>query len=199
MKRIKDIVSLTNGVYGGIKTLYPTEYATMFGEIETSDLDIELLAKCGQRIISPTVYLLLDDMGEVSGTGIAKLVCNRYLKNWLRVNSALTADYDILQPIVTSYTNITNSTVETDETRDGSDTSKVYGMDSTTGENDTSRSTQNGLNSTVDTSRSTVYTKRGIGTLTPNRLINAEISLRKLSFIDLTLNDIKEFCTLSIY
>lgn len=199
MKRVKDILSISSGVYGGIKSLYPTEYATMFGEMEPSDLDIELLSKCGSRFVSPVVYLCIEDLGEDTPTALARLICNRYLKNWLRVNDALTLDYDITQPVVTSYTMATEGTTNTAEERTGAKNSKVYGFGSDTPADENEDSTENNLSSSVDIDKTVTYTKKGIGSLTPNRLIEAEISLRRLSFINLTLNDIKDFCTLPIY
>lgn len=194
MKTVKEVFPLENGVYGAIQTVAPTDYTYLFGSIEPSDLDLELLSKCGNRICSPVVTFSEEDPIKV-----AYLIMNRYCQNWKRIKDAMNISYDVLNPVVSGYTITKAGTTTREATNSREEASKVYGFDSEEGADDTSHNTSTSEDSTVDISSTTTYNKRGVGNLTPNRLIQAEISFRQLSFLNITLNDIKEFITLNVY
>lgn len=194
MKTVNEVFTISNGIYRAIKDLYPEDYTYLFGEIESADMDLELLAKCGQRICAPVVTL-----SEEDPENIARLIMNRYRDNWRKIKDALSLTYDVLSPVVSGYTITKTGTTERSGETSHDEHTKVYGFDSTDGTNDTSNARTGTDSSTIDTQSTTTYNKRGVGTLTPNRLIESEISFRRLSFLNITLNDISQFITLSVY
>lgn len=194
MKTINEVFSISNGVYGAIASLYPDDYQFLFGSIESADMDIEMLSRCGNRICSPIVTLA-DENPET----VARLIMNRYRDNWRKIKEALSLQYDVLNPVVSGYTITKNGKTQRAGETSRDESNKVYGFDSVDGANDSSTQTAGTESSVIDTQSTTNYNKKGVGNLTPNRLIEAEISFRRLSFLNISLNDVKEFLTLSVY
>lgn len=202
MYTVGDLIPLDNGLFTSFRLVYPAEYDLLFPGYEPINLDMSLLVKWGERIFSPQLYKALKvNDGVINLTQLSLLLGYRYLKNWLRINQALTADYDILTPTVSSYTMDTTTERHTEDDTTGTRATDIYGIDADVaqGRRDNVVSNTDNRQGDVDEAKHIVYNKRGLGTLTPNRLIEAELSLRRTALLNIVLTDCKEFMTLSIY
>ncbi len=194
MKKINEFFTITNGFFTTLKETNPTKYSELFDSYEPTDLEIDFLSICGERYASPVV-IYSDDM-----TTLTRVILNRYENAWTKIKSALFADYEITNP----YNIITENTTETE----GSSTNetenqnayKTYGYDSETAINKDD-TLETGTNNTKNKNLTSIISKsRGNnGATSYPELIQAEIETRKITFLTLIMNDIKEFVTLKIY
>lgn len=194
MDRIKDVISLDNGIYQAIRDLVPDDYTDLFGEIEPADLDLEFLSQWGERLCSPIFAYAGNDVHTV-----ARLIINRYMDNWKKIKEAMSLTYDVLNPATNGYTITKTGKTSTEDSRNGEDTNRVYGFNADNGRDESTRLNSQSGETVVDNVSTTTYNKWGVGNLTPNRLIEAEINYRRLSFFNIVMNDIKEYSTLFIY
>lgn len=194
MKTVYDMLPYDNGIYANFRSMYPTDYEYLFGDTSAQDLDIQVLAKMGGKPLSPICRLTGEDV-----TDITRMIHDRFYESWKKIFDALGITYNVLTPVTSGYTITKVATEERESSDTREDLSKVYGIDTTTGQPDNSSHVENSGNSTVDNTSTTTYTKMGVGNLTPNRLIEAEINFRRTSFINITLSDIQSFITLPIY
>lgn len=194
MKKIKDIFTLSNGFFTQLKHDNPTTYAELFDTFDASDLEIDFLSMCGERYAAPVVTYA-DDMSTLT-----RVILNRYNEAWLKIKAALFADYDITKPYsITTTTIKQNESVRTDES-ENTNAAAVYGFDSETAVNDTTKTdTGKTTEKTNDTANNKSERVGNIGNTSIPELIQAEIETRKITFLTLVMNDIKEFITLKIY
>lgn len=194
MKKIKDVFSITNGFFTQLKIINPEMYSTLFEEIEPSDLEIDFLSICGERYIAPVVTHS-DDMATLT-----RVILNRYNDAWSKVKAALFANYDITSPYKMETTTNNESEVKTANETENTNAAAVYGFDSETAVNDKTATDTGASNGTRNETSNRVTLRTGnIGNKTVPELINAEIETRKITFLTLVMNDIKEFVTLKIY
>lgn len=195
MKKIKEIFTLTNGFFTQLKTDNPTKYAELFSTFEPSDLEVDFLSICGERYAAPVVTYA-DDMGVLT-----RVILNRYNEAWAKVKAALFADYDITKPYNMETTTISESEVETANETENTNAAAVYGFDTSATPVNDKKTTDTGSNNGTrnETTNRTTRRKGNIGNANFPELINAEIETRKITFLTLVMNDIKEFVTLKIY
>lgn len=194
MKKIKEVFSITSGFFTQLKTDNPELYTALFDTFEPSDLEIDFLSICGERYAAPVVTYS-NDMATLT-----RIIVNRYNDAWSKVKAALFADYDITSPYNMETTSTNESEVQTANETENTNAASIYGFDSETPVNDKA-ATDTGTNSGTRTEQTTRTTHRkgNIGNSTFPELINAEIETRKITFLTLVMNDIKEFVTLKIY
>lgn len=194
MKKIKDTFSLTNGFFTQLKSDNPETYTLLFEEFEPSDLEVDFLSLCGERYAAPVVTYA-ENMATLT-----KVILNRYYDAWAKVRKALFADYDITSPYNMETTTNSESEVETANETENTNAAAVYGFDSATAVNDKTATDTGASNGTRNESTTRTTRRKGnIGNTTFPELINAEIETRKITFLTLVMNDIKEFVTLKIY
>lgn len=194
MKKIKEVFSITSGFFTQLKADNPETYTALFENFEPSDLEIDFLSICGERYAAPVVTYS-NDMATLT-----KVILNRYNEAWAKVKAALFADYDITSPYSMETTTTNESEVKTANETENTNAAAVYGFDSETAVNDKT-ATDTGASNGTRTEQTQRKTRRkgNIGNTSIPELINAEIETRKITFLTLVMNDIKEFVTLKIY
>lgn len=193
MEKVKDVITIENSFFGAMKENYADLYTKLFGEIEPSDMDMNLLVNCGERYCSPL-------LSHFEMNKVVQYVINKFGKSWERIKETLELEYDVLKPYSTETTTTGNKTVEQNTTGTSTDTSGIVGFDSDTAtdstqDTNTNTNTENG----TETQTTTVTNGGNLGSRTNADLIANEIEMRKASFISLALNDIQTQLTLDIY
>lgn len=194
MKKIKEVFTLTNGFFTQLKSDNPEKYAALFDTFEPSDLEIDFLSMCGERYAAP-VATYADNMGVLT-----RVILNRYNEAWEKIHTALFADYDITKPYSMETVSNAESEGKTTNETENTNAAAVYGFDSETAVKDNTE-TDNGKSETNrnDKSKRTLTRKGNLGNVSVSTLIQAEIETRKITFLTLVMNDIKEFVTLQVY
>lgn len=193
MQKVNEIITIDNSLFNAIKTGYSELYNSLFGTIEPTDMDDNLLITCGERYASP--LLIHHDIDKV-----ARFVVNKYGDNWERIKKALYEEYDVTKPYNLKQTTTTEKTATNENTGESTDKSGIVGFDSETATDSTVDSNTNSttINET-ENSTVTVENVGNTGTINNASLINSELELRKISLQSLILNDIQSQITLDIY
>lgn len=193
MQKVNEIITIENSLFNAIKTGYSELYNSLFGTIEPTDMDDNLLITCGERYASP--LLIHHDIDKV-----ARFVVNKYGDNWERIKKALYEEYDVTKPYNLKQTTTTQKTATNENTGESTDKSGIVGFDSETATDSTVDSNTN--STTINETESSTVTVENVGntgTINNASLINSELELRKISLQSLILNDIQSQITLDIY
>lgn len=193
MQKVSEIITIENSLFNAIKTGYSELYTSLFGTIEPTDMDDNLLITCGERYASP--LLIHHDIDKV-----ARFIITKYGDNWEKIKNALYAEYDVTKPYNLKQTTTSEKTATNENTGESTDKSGIVGFDSETA-TDSSVDTNTNTN-TINETESTTITVENVGntgTINNASLINSELELRKVSLQSLILNDIQSQITLDIY
>lgn len=193
MRKVKEIITIDNSLFNAIKTGYSELYTSLFGTIEPTDMDDNLLITCGERYASN--LLIHYDINKVAG-----FIVTKYGDNWEKIKKALYADYDITKPYNVKQTTTSEKTATNENTGESTDKSSIVGFDS---ENATDSSVDMNTNiNTINETEKTTVTVENVGnngTINNAGLVKSEVELRKISLQSLILNDIQSQITLDIY
>ena len=193
MQKVVDIITIENSLFSAIKAENAELYGSLFGTIDPTDMDVNLLITCGERYASPLlVHQEIDT--------VARFLVNRYGDNWERIKTALYEEYEVTKPYNLTQTTTTEKTATNENTGESKDTSGIVGFDSETATDSTVDSNTNSttINET-ENSTVTVENVGNMGTINNASLISSELELRKISLQTLILNDIQSQITLDIY
>ena len=194
MKKIAEILTVDgeNSFFNTFKTLAPSIYSSLFGDIEPKVLDMSLLSNSGERFASPllTLYTLEE---------VVNMIVTEKSQSWEKVKTAMFADYDLtnLNQQTTEITNTKNS--NTSQNVNNNNKEKVYTFDDTTTPSDTTENNTIGETTGNVTENGTTRTSVSGSKSNIQYVIEREIRLRRLSFINMVVKDTMNYITLSIY
>ena len=194
MKKIAEILTVDgeNSFFTTFKNIAPLVYTSLFGEVEPKVLDMSLLSNSGERYASPllTLYTLEE---------VVNMIVTEKSQSWEKVKTAMFADYDLtnLNQQTTEITNTKNS--NTSQNVNNNNKEKVYTFDDTTTPSDTTENNTMGETTGNVTENGTTRTSVSGSKSNIQYVIEREIRLRKLSFINMVVKDTMNYITLSIY
>ena len=194
MKKIAEILTVDgeNSFFNTFKALAPSIYSSLFGGVEPKVLDMSLLSNSGERYASPllTSYPLEE---------VVTMIVAEKSNSWEKVKSAMFADYDLtnLNQQTTEITNTKSS--NTAQNVNNNNKEKVYTFDDTTTPSDTTENNMIGETTGNVTENGTTRTSVSGSKSNIQYVIEREIRLRKLSFINMVVKDTMNYITLSIY
>lgn len=194
MKKIAEILTVDGekSFFTTFKNIAPLVYSSLFGELEPKVLDMSLLSNSGERFASP--LLILYPLEEV-----VNMIVTEKSQSWEKVKTAMFADYDLtnLNQQSTEITNTKNS--NTSQNVNNNNKEKVYTFDDTTTPSDTTENNMMGETTGNVTENGTTKTIVSGSKSNIQYVIEREIRLRKLSFINMVVKDTMNYITLSIY
>ena len=194
MKKIAEILTVDGATsfFNTFKTIAPSVYSSLFGEIAPKVLDMSLLSNSGERYASPllTSYTLDE---------VVNMIVSEKSQSWEKVKTAMFADYDLtnLNQQTTEITNTKSS--NTAQNVNNNNKEKVYTFDDTTTPSDTTENNMIGETTGNVTENGTTRTSVSGSKSNIQYVIEREIRLRKLSFINMVVKDTMNYITLSIY
>lgn len=194
MKKIAEILTVDgeNSFFTTFKNIAPSVYSSLFGEIAPKVLDMSLLSNSGERYASPllTSYTLDE---------VVNMIVSEKSQSWEKVKTAMFADYDLtnLNQQTTEITNTKSS--NTAQNVNNNNKEKVYTFDDTTTPSDTTENNMIGETTGNVTENGTTRTSVSGSKSNIQYVIEREIRLRKLSFINMVVKDTMNYITLSIY
>lgn len=194
MKKIAEILTVDgeNSFFTTFKNIAPSVYSSLFGEVAPKVLDMSLLSNSGERIASPllTSYTLEE---------VVNMIVTEKSQSWEKVKTAMFADYDLtnLNQQTTEITNTKSS--NTAQNVNNNNKEKVYTFDDTTTPSDTTENNMIGETTGNVTENGTTRTSVSGSKSNIQYVIEREIRLRKLSFINMVVKDTMNYITLSIY
>ena len=194
MKKIAEILTVDGATsfFNTFKTLAPSIYSSLFGEVAPKVLDMSLLTNSGERYASPllTSYTLAE---------VVNMIVSEKSQSWEKVKTAMFADYDLtnLNQQTTEITNTKSS--NTAQNVNNNNKEKVYTFDDTTTASDTTENNMIGETTGNVTENGTTKTIVSGSKSNIQYVIEREIRLRKLSFINMVVKDTMNYITLSIY
>ena len=194
MKKIYEILTVDgeNSFFTTFKNIAPLVYSSLFGEVAPKVLDMSLLTNSGERYASPllTSYTLEE---------VVNMIVTEKSQSWEKVKTAMFADYDLtnLNQQTTEITNTKNS--NTAQNVNNNNKEKVYTFDDTTTPSDTTENNMIGETTGNVTENGTTRTSVSGSKSNIQYVIEREIRLRKLSFINMVVKDTMNYITLSIY
>ena len=194
MKKIAEILTVDGATsfFNTFKTLAPSIYSSLFGEVAPKVLDMSLLSNSGERYASPllTSYPLEE---------VVTMIVAEKSNSWEKVKKAMFADYD-LTALNQQSTEITNTkSSNTSQNVNNNNKEKVYTFDDTTTPSDTTENNMIGETTGNVTENETTRTSVSGSKSNIQYVIEREIRLRKLSFINMVVKDTMNYITLSIY
>ena len=175
-----DIPLLFHDVFSRDNNIFT--FLSIDGVENASLLNSMLFARCSNRYVSTLVMYYVNDgtISENSLMELANIITIEYGNKWTRLYELLSTSYDVVDDTSTEKT-----------THDTNNVTKVYGVDSTDGVNDSS----NTFNET------TTVTKQENGK-DKTQSVKNELDLRRskdYDYISIILDDIKDVLTLDIY
>lgn len=196
--KYKDIFTVEKGIFNGV--IIP-------GNIPLIQLNALILSKVGQRNITQIVNnfviyengipFITDNNLEV----LAGIINSIYNIKWNKIYETLSLEYIASDNY--KRKEVENIEVEGDENIVGNEETqnKVYGYDSELATNDKNETVTNSNESTTTNSRERVLTVTGkMGGTSYQSLIREELRLRRDNiFVDMIINDVKNFVVLPIY
>lgn len=194
MKKITEILTVDgeNSFFTTFKNIAPLVYSSLFGEVQPKVLDMSLLSNSGERYASPllTSYTLEE---------VVNMIVTEKSQSWEKVKTAMFADYDLtnLNQQTTEITNTKSS--NTAQNVNNNNKEKVYTFDDTTTPSDTTENNMIGETTGNVTENGTTRTSVSGSKSNIQYVIEREIRLRKLSFINMVVKDTMNYITLSIY
>ena len=194
MKKIAEILTVDgeNSFFTTFKNIAPSVYSSLFGEVAPKVLDMSLLSNSGERYASPllTSYTLDE---------VVNMIVSEKSQSWEKVKTAMFADYDLtnLNQQTTEITNTKSS--NTAQNVNNNNKEKVYTFDDTTTPSDTTENNMIGETTGNVTENGTTRTSVSGSKSNIQYVIEREIRLRKLSFINMVVKDTMNYITLSIY
>lgn len=194
MKKVKDFIEMTEGLFYTFYQISQNDYIELFGDMPPDSLDFDFYNMCSQRYASPLLA------NSENNEQVVKILLMKYLEQWKRIKTVLTAEYDALTPYYKETTRNEDKTgVSTSETS-GKDKNSIYGFnsDEASGKDESENENSNSTNS-QDSTVLTEVTQGNNGNQTQADIIAKELEIRKMSFYNVVLNDCKEQLTLSIY
>lgn len=194
MKKIVEILTVDGekSFFTTFKNIAPLVYSSLFGEVEPKVLDMSLLTNSGERYASP--LLVLYPLEEV-----VNMIVTEKSQSWEKVKTAMFADYD-LTALNQQSTEITNTkSSNTAQNVNNNNKEKVYTFDDTTTPSDTTENNMIGETTGNVTENGTTKTIVSGSKSNIQYVIEREIRLRKLSFINMVVKDTMNYITLSIY
>lgn len=194
MKKIAEILTVDGekSFFTTFKNIAPLVYSSLFGEVQPKVLDMSLLTNSGERFASP--LLILYPLEEV-----VNMIVTEKSQSWEKVKTAMFADYDLtnLNQQTTEITNTKSS--NTAQNVNNNNKEKVYTFDDTTTPSDTTENNMIGETTGNVTENGTTRTSVSGSKSNIQYVIEREIRLRKLSFINMVVKDTMNYITLSIY
>lgn len=194
MKKIVEILTVDgeNSFFTTFKNIAPSVYSSLFGEVAPKVLDMSLLSNSGERYASP--LLISYTLEEV-----VNMIVTEKSQSWEKVKNAMFADYDLtaLNQQSTEITNTKNS--NTSQNVNNNNKEKVYTFDDTTTPSDTTENNMIGETTGNVTENGSTKTIVSGSKSNIQYVIEREIRLRKLSFINMVVKDTMNYITLSIY
>ena len=194
MKKIAEILTVDGekSFFTTFKNIAPLVYSSLFGEVQPKVLDMSLLTNSGERFASP--LLILYPLEEV-----VNMIVTEKSSSWEKVKTAMFADYDLtnLNQQSTEITNTKNS--NTSQNVNNNNKEKVYTFDDTTTPSDTTENNMMGETTGNVTENGSTKTIVSGSKSNIQYVIEREIRLRKLSFINMVVKDTMNYITLSIY
>lgn len=194
MKKIAEILTVDGekSFFTTFKNIAPLVYSSLFGEVQPKVLDMSLLTNSGERYASP--LLILYPLEEV-----VNMIVTEKSQSWEKVKNAMFADYDLtnLNQQSTEITNTKNS--NTSQNVNNNNKEKVYTFDDTTTPSDTTENNMMGETTGNVTENGSTKTIVSGSKSNIQYVIEREIRLRKLSFINMVVKDTMNYITLSIY
>ena len=194
MKKIAEILTVDgeNSFFTTFKNIAPSVYSSLFGEVAPKVLDMSLLSNSGERYASP--LLISYTLEEV-----VNMIVTEKSQSWEKVKTAMFADYD-LTALNQQSTEITNTkSSNTAQNVNNNNKEKVYTFDDTTTPSDTTENNMIGETTGNVTENGTTKTIVSGSKSNIQYVIEREIRLRKLSFINMVVKDTMNYITLSIY
>ena len=194
MKKIAEILTVDGekSFFTTFKNIAPLVYSSLFGEVEPKVLDMSLLSNSGERYASPllTTYTLAE---------VVNMIVTEKSQSWEKVKTAMFADYDLtnLNQQTTEITNTKSS--NTAQNVNNNNKEKVYTFDDTITSSDTTENNMIGETTGNVTENGTTRTSVSGSKSNIQYVIEREIRLRKLSFINMVVKDTMNYITLSIY
>ena len=194
MKKIAEILTVDgeNSFFTTFKNIAPSVYSSLFGEVAPKVLDMSLLSNSGERYASPllTSYTLEE---------VVNMIVSEKSQSWEKVKTAMFADYDLTN-LNQQTTEITNTkTSNTAQNVNNNNKEKIYTFDDTTTASDTTENNMMGETTGNVTENGTTRTSVSGSKSNIQYVIEREIRLRKLSFINMVVKDTMNYITLSIY
>lgn len=198
--RVKNVFPIVNGLFAHMSI----DIAD-FGLSSTDDLDLLLVSKCGNRLITPIVEILLenDTLPESALTRLGVLIMSEYGETWTRVRESLKLEYNPLQNSVYKETETTNTDSETGDT-----SQEVRADDVSTFDTDPSNYASAGKTTNDSTATGTQKqavtrvlerTSNGTG-FSSSDLVKSEIEMRIANrFTEQVLTDVKNYIAMAIY
>lgn len=194
MKKIAEILTVDgeNSFFTTFKNIAPSVYSSLFGEVAPKVLDMSLLSNSGERYASPLlISYTLDE--------VVNMIVTEKSQSWEKVKTAMFADYD-LTALNQQSTEITNTkSSNTAQNVNNNNKEKVYTFDDTTTPSDTTENNMIGETTGNVTENGTTKTIVSGSKSNIQYVIEREIRLRKLSFINMVVKDTMNYITLSIY
>lgn len=194
--RLKDFLTIDNGIFTAIKAVDETTYNELFPSMESSLLDTDFYTRYQYRTIAP----ICETMGSSRVNDIAKILLMHYAGNWKKLYTDLTEEYKLFAPYHLTRTRTRDNNYTSKGDQSGDNTTYVKGINST--EENESEKTSNTANSNrEDTTKETVTTETegNTGNAVLPDVLAKEIEVRKNYFLDIVFTDIANYLTLYVY
>lgn len=166
-------------------------------------IDIDLVTRYSQRIISPIVEAISPDTAEMTSeqiTNIARVAFLRFGDIWRGLYKTLTLEYNPLENYSMTETSERVRTSDNTSTTSSGVTNKINGFDSSNPvDSDSSTGYNDGTSIGNETDNNTLTRSGNIGVTTSQEMIEAERKVRQYDFYKTVSDNIASLITIPYY
>lgn len=176
-------------------TFQNPSYSEVLGSVDATALDDRFNRLYGGR----TLYTSMISEGSLDNAGLLGIWLS-HVDKWKAYRSALNLEYDPLDTYHSTETRERTYDTAGSSSSTNSSNDSVFGFDSESAVNDSAGTeSSTSENSRNDTTKETVTTSGNRTGTAQSDLLMKELRLRRISYIDTIMADVRDELTLSIY
>ncbi len=199
--KVKDVFPLTNGLFSHMPIT-----SIDFGIKSADDMDLLLISKCGNRVITPIVELLIDGSGQLTEAALTRLgtlIVSEYGDSWERIRNALTLEYNPLQNSVYDEVETTDTEGETGDTSQQVNANDISSFNTNPSNYVSDGKTTSDVSS-IGTQKQTVkrtLKRTANGTAySSSDLVKSEVNMRMENrYTEQIITDVKNYIAMALY
>jgi len=189
--KVKEVFTNSTGFFTTFQELFADKFKEYYGEIEPSDLDMQVFYMFGEKTVAPIL-----ENNATNYKSVVRLICNLHFTQWDRAKDALVTEYSFLDSYRYTETKTGTDTTETADNGSNVDSNKAFNSTSFV---DKEKSTTENAGTNKVTYNTTISRTGNTGNYTPQDLILKELEVAKSNFFDMIMQDVIHDLTLSIY
>lgn len=189
--KVQDVYT-HEGIFTDMKSAQPVQFTSIFGDIDTKEIDWAFLERGGMRTLTKTFNreVVDDDIPLERRIFIADVIWSLFGKRWETINKSLAIDYDPY-----NFKSTTKETSNTNSDTTGSAVTSEWGFDAADPAN--REKTEN--TNTVTGGGTKTVEKTSLRNTTFSKILSDTMYVSKINIISIAIDDVLDYISLKVY